>query len=67
MANFSLGVNGSELLPPYIPPYQCQIIRPTFFILKTDNIAKLRTELKSILLELPSNKIKGTYIKLVIL
>ena len=35
--------------------------------LKTDNIAKLRIELKSILLEIPSNKIKGTYIKLVLL
>ena len=48
-----------------LPPYQCQII--TFFTLKTDNIAKLRIELKSILLEMPSNKIKGTYIKLVLL
>ena len=46
-------------------PNQCQII--TFFILKTDNIAKLRLELKSILLEIPSNKIKGTYMKLVYL
>ena len=27
----------------------------------TDNIAKLRIELKSILLEIPSNKIKDTY------
>ena len=44
-------------------PNQCQII--PFLILKTDNIANLRTELKSILLEIPSNKIKGTYIKLV--
>ena len=44
---------------------QCQIV--TFFTLKTDNIAKLRIELKSILLEIPSNKIKGTYIKLVYL
>ena len=44
-------------------PNQCQII--TFLILKTDNTAKLRIELKSILLEIPSNKIKGTYIKLV--
>ena len=34
----------------------------TFFTLKTDDIAKLRIELKSILLEIPSNKIKGTYI-----
>ena len=33
--------------------------------LKTDNIAKLRIELKCILLEILSNKIKGTYIKLV--
>ena len=37
-------------------PNQCQII--TFLTLKTDNIAKLRTELKSILLEIPSNKEK---------
>ena len=44
-------------------PNQCQ--RITFLILKTDDIAKLRTELKSILLEIPSNKLKGTYIKLV--
>ena len=35
---------------------QCQII--TFLTLKTDNIAKLRIELKSILLEIPSNKNK---------
>ena len=39
---------------------QCQIIR--FLTLKTDNIAKLRIELKSILLDIPSNKIKGTHI-----
>ena len=39
-------------------PNQCQII--TFLTLKTDNIAKLRIELKSILLEIPSNKMKGT-------
>ena len=42
-------------------PNQCQII--TFLTLKTDSIAKLRIELKSTLLEIPSNKIKGTYIK----
>ena len=42
---------------------QCQII--TFLTLKTDIIAKFRIELKSILLEIPLNKIKGTYIKLV--
>ena len=29
---------------------------------ENDNVAKLRIELKSILLEIPSNKIKGTYI-----
>ena len=46
-------------------PNQCQII--TFLILKTRNIAKVRIVLKSILLEIPSNKIKGTYIKLVLL
>ena len=37
----------------------------TFLTLKTDNITKLRIELKSILLEIPSNRIKSTYIKLV--
>ena len=42
---------------------QCQII--TFFTLKTDNIAKLRIALKSVLLEICSNKIRGIYIKLV--
>ena len=46
-------------------PNQCQII--TFLTLKTDNIAKFRMELKSILLEIPSYKIKGTFIKLVLL
>ena len=44
-------------------PNQCQII--AFLTLKTDNTAKLRIEIKSILLEIPSNKIKVTYIKLV--
>ena len=44
-------------------PSQCQTI--TFLTLKTDHIAKLRTELKSILLEIPSYKIEGIYIKLV--
>ena len=43
-------------------PNQCQII--TFLTLKIDNIARFRIELKSILLEIPSNKIKGTYIKI---
>ena len=38
-------------------PNQCQII--TFFTLKTKYITALRIELKSILLEIPSNKIKG--------
>ena len=42
-------------------PNQCKII--IFITLKTDNIAKLRIELKSIVLEIPSNKIKGTNIK----
>ena len=40
---------------------------PNNYIFHIDNIAKLRTELKSIRLEIPSNKIKGTYIKLVLL
>ena len=44
-------------------PNQCQII--TFFTLKTDIKAKLKTELKRIFLETPSNKIKCTGIKLV--
>ena len=44
-------------------PSKCQII--TFLTLTTDNITKSRIELKSILLEIPSNKIKGTYIELV--
>ena len=38
-------------------PNQCQII--TFFTLKTKYITALRIELKSILLEIPANKIKG--------
>ena len=36
-----------------------------FLTLKTDDIAKLRIKLKSILLEIPLNKIKGKYTKLV--
>ena len=44
-ANFTLAVNWSE--PPLLS--QCQII--TFLIWKTDSIAKLRIEFKSILLE----------------
>ena len=44
-------------------PNQCQII--IALTLKIDNLTKLKIELKSILLEIPSNKIKGTYIKLV--
>ena len=46
-------------------PNQCQTI--TFFTLKTDNTAKLRIELKSVPLEITSNKIQGTYITLVFL
>ena len=34
----------------------------TFLTLKTDNIAKLRIQLKNIFLEILSNKIKGIYI-----
>ena len=44
-------------------PNQCQII--TFLTLKTHKIAKLRIELKNILFEIPSNKLKGKSIKLV--
>ena len=43
-------------------PNLCQII--TFLTLKTDNIIPIRMELKNMLLEIPSNKRKGTYIKL---
>ena len=48
-----------------LAPNQCQII--TYLTLKTRNVAKERIELKSILLEISSNKMKGTYIKLVLL
>ena len=44
-------------------PNQYQII--TCLTLKIDNIAKIRIELKSKLSEILSNKITGTYIKLV--
>ena len=44
-------------------PSQCHKI--TFLTLKTDNIAKLRIELKCMLLQIHSNKITGKYIKLV--
>ena len=55
--DFSL-VTGCKLIG--VPtPSQCQMI--TFLTLKTDNKAKLRLELKLILLEIPLNKIKGTY------
>ena len=40
--------------------YQCQII--TFLILKSDNIENSRTELKGIVLQVPSNQIKVTFI-----
>ena len=39
---------------------QCQII--TFLILKSDNIENSRTELKRIVLQVPSNQIKVTFI-----
>ena len=39
---------------------QCQII--TFLILKSDNIENLRVELKGIVLRVPSNQIKVTFI-----
>ena len=42
-------------------PNQCQII--TFLTLKTDNIAKLRINLKSVHLEIPLNKINSICIK----
>ena len=48
---------GCKLIGAPAPNQRCQII--TFFTLKTNYIAKLRIELKSIHLEIPSNKIKG--------
>ena len=39
---------------------QCQII--TFFILNSDNIENSRIELKGIVLQVPSNQIKVTFI-----
>ena len=39
---------------------QCQII--TFLILKSDNFENSRTELKGIVLQVPSNQIKVTFI-----
>ena len=59
------GGKGGDKLFGAPAPNQCQII--AFLTLKIDNVAKLRIELKSILLEIPSNEIKGTYIKLVLL
>ena len=53
---------GCKLIGAPAPNQCCKII--TFLTLKTDNIAKLRIELKTILLEIPSNRIKGTYNKL---
>ena len=39
---------------------QCQII--TFLFLKSDNIENSRIELKGIVLQVPSNQIKATFI-----
>ena len=39
---------------------QCQII--TFFIVKSDNVEKSRIELKGIVLQVPSNQIKVTFV-----
>ena len=39
---------------------QCQII--TFLILKSDNIENSRLDLKGIILQVPSNRIKVTFI-----
>ena len=44
-------IEGAKLFDRSPRPNQCQII--TFLTLKTDHIAKLRIELKSILLEIP--------------
>ena len=60
------GGRGSKLFAVRAPsPNQCQII--TFLVPKTDDIEKLKIDLKSLLLEIhvSSNKIKGTYIKMV--
>ena len=43
---------------------QCQII--TFLILKTDNIENSRIDLKGIILQVPSNQIKVTFIILLL-
>ena len=59
--NFSLALTDRSPCSPN----QCQIM--TFLKLKTDNIAKFRMVFKSILLETLSNKIKSTYIKLILL
>ena len=40
---------------------QCQII--TFLILQSDNMENSRTELKGIVLQVPSNQIKGSFLK----
>ena len=59
------GGQGSEYLGTLIGapnPSQCQIF--TFLTLKTDNNVIFDIELKRLLLEISSNKIKGTYIKL---
>ena len=56
-------VSASCILIGTLDPNQSQIV--TFLTLKSGNVANLRIELKSILLEIPPNKRKGTYIKLV--
>ena len=60
-ANFSLAVNWSEPPPHSVPNNYISHIKN----FKTDSIANLRIQLKSLLLEMRSNKIKGTYIKFV--
>ena len=47
-------------VPPRVLINQCQII--TFLIIKSDNIENSRTELKGIVLQVPSNQIKVTFI-----
>ena len=47
-------------VPPRFLINQFQII--TFFILKSDNIKNSRIELKGIVLQVPSNQIKVTFI-----
>ena len=54
------GVEWGRHVPNRFLINQCQII--TFLILKSDNIENSRIELKGIVLQVPSNQIKVTFI-----